>query len=142
MEWAAGSGRRPEVRQSAVPVAAGSELPGGSPEFRLAQGTGGRVALEVVIGEDVVAVDVATAFSARVLGGLRGGRAGEGWTVVWGCLPPEGAAVTVEFGRAAVPVAHAGPFWFAGVPGRFARVRVHDGLKSHRWRPAVWRGGR
>lgn len=141
MEWTAWSRGRPDTRrQSAVPMAGEDELPCGTPAFRLAEGTGGRVALEVAVGGDVVAVDVATAFSEPVLGGLRGGRAEEGWTVVWGCLPPEGTTVAVEFGRGAAPVAQAGPFWYARVRGRFARVRVRVGPGVHRWRPAVWRG--
>ncbi|MDI5965055.1 hypothetical protein [Streptantibioticus silvisoli] len=136
------------IAEAAVPEAVAlvpSEGGGvdGEPEFRLASGTGGRAALEVARGGEVVAVDVANAFSAPVLGGLRGGGAAAAWAVAWGCLPPDGGGVTVEFGRgragrrrAAVPVRAVGPFWVARTRGRFTTVTVGVGTAD----PASGRG--
>ncbi len=104
----------------------------GAVTFRLAAGTAGRAALEVLRGGELIGVHVDTRFSALVLGALRGGQDGPRWALAWGRLPPAGERPAVTFlggwpgrrVRAVAEVGAVGMFWVAHVPGRFRTVAV------------------
>lgn len=116
-------------------LAGGAVLrPGPGPvAFRPASGTGGRAAMEVLDGTEVVGVHVDTVFRSALLGALRARRGGPPWALAWGGLAPDGGRPTVTFlvrrpgrvRRAAADVeVVAGRFWVAWAPGRFREVRV------------------
>jgi hypothetical protein len=101
--------------------------------FRPASGTGGRAAVEVLAGTEVVGVHVDTVFCSALLGALRARRGGPPWALAWGGLPPDGGRPTVTFlgrrpGRVPRVVTDvevvAGRFWVAWAPGRFREVKV------------------
>jgi hypothetical protein len=95
---------------------------------RLAQGSRGRLALEVYADETLLDVMVESALTAELLRGARRTTAGAP-VLAWGLLPAEGGAPLVRFGRAAVPAAP-GPrvvadrFWIALGEAGAERVAV------------------
>ncbi|MGW7002825.1 hypothetical protein ACWGCW_08350, partial [Streptomyces sp. NPDC054933] len=99
--------------------------PGGL-AFRSALGTHGRAALELLCGEEVLAVYVDTAFSGILTGALRGRHQGEQWALAWGRRSPDGEVPAVAFEGGGplrrrslpVPVAAVGErFWVARAVG-------------------------
>ncbi|MEU1627737.1 hypothetical protein ABZ746_20860 [Streptomyces sp. NPDC020096] len=99
--------------------------PGGL-AFRPALGTHGRAALELLRGDEVLAVYVDTAFSGILAGALRGRHQGEQWALAWGRRSPDGEVPAVAFEGGGplrrrslpVPVAAVGErFWVARAVG-------------------------
>lgn len=116
----------PEIAWEAVFVLSGVRvLP--------ARGVGGRAALEVYLGAELLDVAVAHGFAPSVLRGtLRGGRGSGAWALAWGRLPCDWGEPSVVFAagrerRPAEPVTIAGAFWVAEVRGRYRTVSVTAG---------------
>ncbi|WP_042435339.1 hypothetical protein [Streptacidiphilus anmyonensis] len=87
---------------------------------RLAQGSRGRLALEVYADERLLDVVVENALTAELLRGARRAAAGAS-VLAWGLLPADGAAPQVRFGRAAGSGATSGAVTSGGA-GAGARV--------------------
>lgn len=108
------------------------EGPASGVSFRLGSATAGRVALEVLLGDELIGVHVDTRFSTPLLGALRGRRGGSAWALAWGRLPRDGRPPVVTFHggwpgrrrRLAAPVEAMGAFWVCRAPGRFRSVAV------------------
>ncbi|WP_042380687.1 hypothetical protein [Streptacidiphilus melanogenes] len=87
---------------------------------RLAQGSRGRLALEVYADETLLDVVVESALTSELLRGARRAPAGSS-VLAWGLLPPNGTAPLVRFGRAPEAATPSGPaprtvagrFWVA-----------------------------
>ncbi|MEU6175133.1 hypothetical protein ABZ832_24930 [Streptantibioticus parmotrematis] len=115
--------------------------------FRAARGTGGRAALEVLDGDEVIGAYVDTAFTASVLGALRG----RGWAVVWGRVARDGEPPAVVFtgsgrrrratGTPAAVVRVGERFWVASASGEHRVATVSDGARAQEWRLGPYGSG-
>jgi hypothetical protein len=121
---------------SRTPVDSGPDLehlPGTPWSMRPAAASGGRPALEMYDAGTLVDVMVARSLAPPILHGARSAVwAGQPRAVAWGCLPADGAGLSVMFARAhvrprvrAVEVTNIiGYFWIALADGRFDSVAV------------------
>jgi hypothetical protein len=115
-------------------------LPGTPWSIRLAEGSGGRSALEVHAAGSLIDVVVASSRASQLLrGACRAVVAGQVRAIAWGCLfGARDELPSVEFIRGRIrrraQLGHAesvaGQFWFAAADGRFSQVVV----TSHEWR--------
>ncbi len=128
---------------SRTPVDSGPDLehlPGTPWSMRPAAASGGRAALEMYDAGTLVDVMVARSLAPRILRGARSAVwAGQPRAVAWGCLPADGAGLSVTFARGHVrPRVRAievtgiiGYFWIALADGRFDSVAVtHLGTRE------------
>lgn len=110
---------------------------------RRARGARQRPALELYEAGRLADIIVATPVAPQVLRGARRSRcAGQVFGLAWGCLPADGAGVSVAFARnwprpaivRGETVEAAGLAWFAVAAGRFAAVSAfhHDGCDRFR----------
>jgi hypothetical protein len=109
-------------------------LPGTPWSFRLARGSGDRLALEVYADESLIDVMVASSRGSRLLHGTCRAAVGKQTrSTAWGCLPAAGGELpSVEFVRGRihrrVESVRArdvfGRFWFAEADGEFGEVVV------------------
>ncbi|PWI43663.1 hypothetical protein [Streptomyces sp. ICBB 8177] len=130
-----------------APVTAVTPAAVGPLGFRAARGTGGRAALEVLDGDEVIGAHVDTAFTASVLGALRG----RGWAVVWGRVERDGEPPAVVFtgpgrrrratGTPARVVRVGERFWVASASGEHRVATVSDGARAQEWRLGAYGNG-
>ncbi|WP_328537472.1 hypothetical protein [Streptomyces sp. NBC_00344] len=109
-------------------------LPGTPWSVRMARASGGRAALELYAGDDVLDVLVATSLDTRLLRGACVGVTDSGRQVLaWGVLEPgRAAAPRVVFtpkgwwvrSRETQAAVIGGSFWLCVSQGRFSRVAV------------------
>jgi hypothetical protein len=108
-------------------------LPGTPWSIREAGGSGGRTALEVYAAGTLMDVMVAQSLAPQILRGARSAVwVGQPCAVAWGCLPADGAGLSVTFSRgrvrprlnAAEITTIAGWFWIALADGRSDSVTV------------------